>query len=123
MPIIDVQIVGEIEVPSRAKMTQIIADRVGGILKARVGGTWVRLHFFPADCYAESGNVPSEVMPVFVSVLTGKRVEIDDRSRIALELASAISEITSRPEENIHIVFEPEAVGRIAFGGKLVRSY
>jgi phenylpyruvate tautomerase PptA (4-oxalocrotonate tautomerase family) len=35
-------------------------------------------------------------------------------------LTAAIAKVCERPPENVHLVYEPPARGRIAFGGKLV---
>ena len=36
-------------------------------------------------------------------------------------LTGAIAAACGRPEENVHLVYEPPAKGRIAFGGELRR--
>ncbi|MDP7576187.1 MAG: hypothetical protein QGH99_04420, partial [Pseudomonadales bacterium] len=40
----------------------------------------------------------------------------------AKQVAKIVGAIISRPEENIHIIFLPESLGRVAFGGNLIRS-
>ncbi len=36
-------------------------------------------------------------------------------------LTEATAEACDRPAENVHVIVEPAAVGRIAFGGRVVR--
>jgi hypothetical protein len=37
-------------------------------------------------------------------------------------LTGAIAKACARPEENVHIVYEPAGSGRVAFGGRLVQA-
>ena len=116
MPILEVEIVGAFE---KENIAQPLADAAAKVLKTGPGRTWVKMRFLPADQFAESGGAASDVRPVFVSVLLGRCNEIKERAQIASGLVEEFSRILSRPAENIHVLFEPEAMGRIAFGGKL----
>ncbi|MGZ3697276.1 MAG: tautomerase family protein [Bdellovibrionota bacterium] len=116
MPILDVEIVGASDAEGLARR---LADAAGIVLGSAAGGTWVKLRFLPRENYAENGDLPARVQPVFVSVLLGRCFEGEVQSRLALKLAEEFSKILDRPRENIHLLFEPSAAGRIAFGGKL----
>jgi len=111
MPILDVELVGE--PPADGDLARRLADAAGVVLKTPPGKTWVRLRFL-SDYAENGGGPPAGIRPVFVSVLTA------DASKDSAEaLATAIAEACGRSAENVHILYEPPARGRIAFGGKL----
>ncbi|HEX4924310.1 MAG TPA: hypothetical protein VFV50_09495 [Bdellovibrionales bacterium] len=116
MPILDVEIVGELSVSEPA---QALADAAGTVLKTRVGGTWVKLRRLDPGDYAENG--PNTPQPVFVNILASKSFDQSEFERVAQELAAAFAAVLRRPIENIHVLLEPSAKGRIAFGGSLVK--
>ncbi len=118
MPILDVQLVGA--APPPADLAQRIADAAGDVLSSRPQGTWVRVQCLDPTAYAENGGAAAGVQPVFVGVLLAQRPEPSLLSPMARRLADTIAEICDRPAENVHILFEPDARGRIAFGGDLV---
>ncbi|HEY8427325.1 MAG TPA: Rid family hydrolase [Sandaracinaceae bacterium] len=113
MPILDVTVVAAGDDPSLA---QRLADAAGRALGAEPGRTWVRLHRLASSDYAQSGGAKGE--PVFAQVLLERPP--DDRAALARSLASAIAGATGRPPEHVHVLFEPAAAGRVAFGGALV---
>ena len=122
MPIVDVTIVVGRDEKVAAGLTQTLADGVGRVLNSAAGQTWVRLHPLAQDHYAENhSSLGSTELPVFVVVLTS---QIPGRSQLDGEIAKltqAISAATGRPSDRVHIEYAPSAVGRVAFGGKLVR--
>lgn len=121
MPILDVEIVGDAALDGSAELAGAIADAAGEALGARAGGTWVKLRFVPPSHYAESaGGPPAGVRPVFVRLILRAPPEGDALEQIVRSLTSAIAEACDRPAENVHLVFEPPAEGRVAFGGTLV---
>jgi phenylpyruvate tautomerase PptA (4-oxalocrotonate tautomerase family) len=121
MPIVDVTIVAGRDEKVTTGLTQALADGIGRVLNSPSGQTWVRLHPLTQDRYAENNtSLTSTDLPVFVSVLTR---EIPDQSQLVgtiAKLTRAISEVTGRPSDKVHIEYAPSAVGRVAFGGKLV---
>ncbi|MEK6706435.1 MAG: hypothetical protein AABZ06_11675 [Bdellovibrionota bacterium] len=117
MPILDVEVVCEI---TRNNIARRLADAAANVFESRPGSTWVKLRSLPRDNYAENGDLPMEAQPVFVSVLLGRRYEAKEYAKAATKIAEAFSKILNRPTENIHILFEPTAMGRMAFGGKLL---
>lgn len=126
MPILTVEIVG-LPVPNPLRglddgsMAQSLADVAGEIFDTRPGGTWVKVHRIPQDQYAENSESRARVSPVFVSVLAGASYDKLDLEATANALADAFADLLERPKETIHIVFEPNAKGRIAFGGALYK--
>ena len=121
MPILNVEIVtgpGEVLGPGLAAR---IADRAGAILESRPGGTWVTVRALSHQQYAESGGGPEPgVRPVFVTVLKAKVGSKEALAAEARALAAAIGEICGRPAENVHLIYQPDGAGRVAFGGKVV---
>lgn len=120
MPILDVEMVlrpGERLEPGLA---QALASRAGEALAAPAGTTWVKVHALGAEHYAEDGGVPEGVYPVFVSVLKARWVEPAARQAEVARLTRAVAEACGRPAENVHLFYEPEGAGRVAFGGRLV---
>jgi len=120
LPILNVEIIGPVPQALRANLAPRIAELAGQALDSRIQGTWVKLHFIPSEHYAENAGGPAmDGLPVIVSLLQAQVLEGDAlREQIKL-LTAAIAEGVGRPTENIHIIIEPAAKGRIAFGGTL----
>lgn len=119
MPILDVRIVGsERDFPD--DLSQRMADAAGNALGSRQRGTWVHITFIPGRHYAESQGQDAGVAPVIVSLL---QYEIPPAEQLRLQigkLTDAVSTASGVPRENVHIIVEPAARGRMAFGGNLV---
>lgn len=122
MPILDVEIVGPVPASARPDLARRIADAAGGVFGSGPQNTWVKVRFLEEDAYAENmGGPPPGVRPVLVSVLLAVVPPPERLSEQTLRLSQALAEICDRPVENIHIIVEPPAAGRVAFGGKLGR--
>ena len=119
MPILDIELVGPVPDDVRRGLARRIADAAGSALNAEPGGTWVKLRWVPEEDYAESGGAPPGVRPVFVSVLAGSPPEGDARAEQIRRLTRAVAEACGRPPANTHVVYEPAARGRIAFGERM----
>ncbi len=118
MPIIEIEMITDEAPPP--DLAEILADRIGDALGAAVGSTWVRLRALPRSRYGESGGPLSEaVRPVFVTVTAHSRPRGDAAERAAKMVVAAVAESTDHPRENVHVIFAPDAAGRIAFGGEL----
>lgn len=121
MPILEAQIVlrpGE-ELPPN--LASAIADAIAPVFGAPPGNTWVLVKTLPASAYAEDSSPSGEgIFPVFVSALKARQGPVEKRKEEALRLSKAIATACQRPQENVHILYEPEGIGRIAFGGRLV---
>jgi len=118
VPVVDVELVGDTSVT--AQLTQRLADEIGQALDSRPGGTWVRVRLLDQAHYAENGGMDDSVRPVFVTVLERQRPEGEDLARRVGRVTTAVAEATGRPAENVHVLFEASAAGRLAFGGRLV---
>lgn len=122
MPILDVEIVtGPGELPE-AGLARKLADMAGDILGSERGGTWVKVRTLASEQYGENDDLQADVRPVFVSVLMGQRPSEGTIRHQAERLAASFAQACGRPKENVHILYEPSAAGRIAFGGELVTA-
>ncbi len=121
MPILEVEIVtshGESLPPGLA---QQLADAAGDILGTPSGRTWCRLRVLPSDQYAENRTaVPKDIQPVFVTVLKSRVGSPGELKGETAKLCEALAKACGRPKENVHILYLPEAAGRMSFGGELV---
>ena len=118
MPIVDVEIVSRDGGLPHGTANKL-ADAIGAALEAPIGATWVRVRVLDADRYAESGTATG-IRPVFVSILRRTLPDLGARASMSRAVASAVSAILGRPHENVHVIWEPEGAGRVAFGGELV---
>lgn len=121
MPILTVEVVlrdGERQAPDVA---EAIAREAGKVFGSAPGTTWAKVESVEGRCYAESGENSHRFAPVFVYVLLRELPGADVLEQYASGLAGAVGVACGRRPENVHVVFEPAAAGRIAFGGRLVR--
>lgn len=118
MPIVDVAIVSDdVSDPSLA---QTLADGIGDALGAPIGTTWVRLRVLDRDHYAESGGADADASPVFVEIISRRAPRGPQLSSVVADIVRAVARATGRTAERVHVIFEPDGAGRIAFGGRLV---
>ena len=123
MPIVDVEVVtGAAEADVIGKETlQLLADELGSLFGSDPGGTWVRLRSIDQNAYAENGAaVGPDARPTFVNIL---RAETPERGALRQEMqriAEVIARTLDRPRENVHVLYAPDARGRIGFGGMLL---
>lgn len=117
MPILHIEIVGEAS-HYREDLAQSLADAAGKALNSRPQGTWIKLHFLPPANYAENGGA-IDGNPMIVSVLQAEPPAGEALSIQTHSLAEAIADTSGHRLENVHIIIEPAANGRIAFGGDL----
>jgi phenylpyruvate tautomerase PptA (4-oxalocrotonate tautomerase family) len=114
MPILDVEIVGGAEADDGGT-APAIAVAVATALGTPPGQLWVKLRQLPGADYAENGP-PPEPAPVFVRVLA----RIDDPAALpesAARIAQAVATAVGRPHARVHVIYEPDARGRVFFGG------
>ena len=120
MPILDIEIVARHAEEIPADLAQSIATELGAALPVRSGGLWVRLHRLVPGSYAENVRAGESPAPVFVTWLENERpVGVALAKRIAT-ITQTIARLTARSPEHVHVLFEPAARGRIAFGGELL---
>lgn len=117
MPILHIDIIGEPD-DYPIDLAQRIADSAGAALASRPQGTWVKLRFVRESAYAENGGAV-EGPPVIVSLLLADIPAAEPLRRQVKALAETVARVTDRPVANVHIIVEPAARGRIAFGGTL----
>jgi phenylpyruvate tautomerase PptA (4-oxalocrotonate tautomerase family) len=116
MPILDIEVVGQqAGDPPTEKLAERIANGVGEALGVPKGQLWVKVQKVSASSYAENGP-PSKTLPVFVRVLVRTKDPSVWPKRAAV-IATAVSEATTRPRASVHVIFEPDATGRVFFGG------
>ena len=121
MPILEVQLVGEPPESVVRDLAQRLANAADEVYRSGPQGTWVKVQFLPRQNYAENGGGPPEgVLPVFVFVLKRDVPRGDALKAEISALTKAIAAVCDRAEENVHVVYEPPAAGRVAFGGHLV---
>ena len=116
MPILDVEIVGS--VPNEERLAQRLADAAGRALDSRPEGTWVKVHRIDSDSYAENAGT-GEFSPVFISLILASPPQGATLKSQMAALTEAVALTLGRPAENVHILLQPPARGRISFGGKL----
>ena len=118
MPIVDVEIITSESLDG--SLAARIADMAAQVFGGPPASTWVRLRSLPQEHYAENGTAsPEGWRSVFVTVRkaqrpTGSALEAEVRA-----LTEGVARVCGRPVENVHILYEPDAQGRIAFGGRL----
>ena len=119
VPILEVEIVSDSEFEYGLALK--IADACAPVLGADVGQVWVKVRRISREEYAENGREsPCPDQPMFVRVTKGELQGVEELRAEAEQLTKAIAEAADWPVENVHVIYEPSAKGRIAFGGKLV---
>jgi phenylpyruvate tautomerase PptA (4-oxalocrotonate tautomerase family) len=120
MPIVEVELVSDDE-PGPG-LASLLANEIGRAMNAAEGSTWVRLRTLRRDHYGESGGpLPKDVQPVFVTVTTQHRPGADQLSVVVEKMTSSVAHTTGHPRQNVHVIFAPDAAGRVAFGGRVVQ--
>ena len=118
MPIVDVEIVGADSVAS--DLASRLADMAGRVFGGPPASTWVRVRLLPQHLYAENDTAaPEGWHSVFVTVLKYRRPSGADLESEVRALADGVAAVCGRPAERVHILYEPDAQWRIAFGGEL----
>lgn len=120
MPIVNIEIVADADAAPPG-LVQALADRAGRIFGSPPGTTWVRVRALPASGYAENeAAVAANDRPVFVTVT---RRQLPAPPALAEEIGAltrAVAQLVGRPAERVHVMYEPGAAGRAAFGGTVV---
>ena len=122
MPILNVEIVGKLEDQIKTGLAATIAEKAGLVFDSPPNGTWVKIHYIPEQDYAENSDDGKPVpRPVFVSVIQADLPSDSHLEQQAKDLTLCIAGAVERPPENVHVIIEPAARGRIAFGGTIRR--
>jgi phenylpyruvate tautomerase PptA (4-oxalocrotonate tautomerase family) len=121
VPIVDVEIVVRSEESLALDLAARLADACGKVFDSAPGGTWVKVRAILRVRYAENGgNLPDDFYPVFVRVLKDKFPSPKAMQTEVAKLVSTVAQTCGRHQENVHIIYEPEGAGRVAFGGNIV---
>jgi phenylpyruvate tautomerase PptA (4-oxalocrotonate tautomerase family) len=119
MPIVDIEIVVKDNSSFDDGTAKKLAIAIAAVLETPPGRVWVKLRFLSAKMYAEDGDRPPALLPVFVSMLKSTLPPVERLRTEAKQLATVIADALGRPVANVHLVYESPAMGRIAFGGIL----
>ena len=118
MPILDIEIVTAR--PLDRGLASRLADMAGEVFGGPPGNTWVRVRALAPECFAENGIAePEGHRSVFVKVLKARLPAGEALAAEMRALAEGVARACDRKLEHVHILYEPEAQGRIAFGGCL----
>jgi len=120
MPIINVEIVTRPAETLPSFLAKQLADALGNVMGSEPRGTWVRLHSLPADRYAEGPGEESPFFPVFVTILRARLPAADVLQDEVTRIAEVTARLCDRPAANVHVQYLPPALGRVAFGGRLL---
>ncbi|MGH7681408.1 MAG: tautomerase family protein [Candidatus Eiseniibacteriota bacterium] len=123
MPILEVELVGEVASETRRGLAERIAQSVAAVLNAETGSVWVRLRFTPASDYGENGppaGHPDPTHPVFVTINRRALPPASILKQEARLLAAVVAGACHRVKADVHIIYEPPGKGRVAFGGSLI---
>ncbi len=123
MPLINLEILQDpIPQPELdSEQVQQLCDAIGQAMGSRQAGTWLKVSYLSRGQYAENQEllVP-DIRPVFAYIIRAELLPNAQLQEEAQRLAAVIGQHLDRPQQNIHIIYEPEGKGRIAFGGQLV---
>ena len=121
MPIVDIEIVGDVAQPVAGTLAQALADEAARVFASKPANTWVRVRTLARESYAENAIAvaPSD-LPVFATVLQRQPPERIALAREIAALTQAIARTVGRSADRVHIEYAPAAAGRMAFGGTLV---
>ena len=127
MPIVTIETLSEAPLskedalPTTAQL-QVVADELGTLFGSQPNGTWVRARQQQRAYYVENdGLVDADLRPAMVEILKSVLEPEDQLAAEAASVCSIVAKSLGRPERDVHVVYQPAASGRIAFGGKLVR--
>ena len=120
MPIVDVEIVLRPGETIRNEVVSELANELGEIFHSQAGEAWIRVYELPTNQYAENGGTPDGVYPIFVSVIKSKLPASKELQEEARKITGAVAHICGRSSANVHVIYQPEGRGRVAFGGKII---
>jgi phenylpyruvate tautomerase PptA (4-oxalocrotonate tautomerase family) len=124
MPILDIErvLIDGVDVAPPG-LAQRLADAAGHALGSAPGQTWVRLRALPLAAYAENdvAALPSDALPVFVTVQQAHPPQGEALQAQATALTAAIAAALGCDAQRVHVLMAPPAAGRQAFGGTVVR--
>lgn len=100
---------------------QTLADALGELFGSRPSGTWVKARQQQRAYYAENlTELHRDSRPVIVEILKSDEEPAEDLAIEAAAVCALVAQVLDRRTENVHVIYQPAARGRVAFGGKLV---
>jgi hypothetical protein len=120
MPIVDVEIVLKRGESLRKEIVIELANELGEIFQSPGGGTWLKIRELPDDRYAENDGTAEGLYPIFVSIIKSRLPDFDEMQKEVESMTGAVAQICGRSSENVHVIYQPEGRGRVAFGGRIV---
>jgi phenylpyruvate tautomerase PptA (4-oxalocrotonate tautomerase family) len=121
MPILEVSLALRDGETVPADLAARIAYAAGQVFNAPPGTVWVTLTPLGADRYAENATAHHDTpRPAFVRLTKAAADAVERRAAEAAALAAALGSVLDRPSSVVHVIYEPPAAGRVAFGGRLV---
>ena len=120
MPIIDIEIVLKPNETISEKMVSELADVLGEIFGSSKNGTWIKVSGSSSVHYAENGGKEEGVYPIFVSVLKSRLPNPEEMQKEVEAITGAVAQVCNRSSSFVHVIYQPEGKGRVAFGGKIV---
>ncbi|MDH5265714.1 MAG: hypothetical protein OEX21_13280 [Betaproteobacteria bacterium] len=121
MPIFDIEIVARHGEAFRPTLANDLSDALGSVLEAAPGKVWVRLRTLGPEGYAENQCGDGRPFPVFVTLTASAPPLGEHLDHVVRQATDAVARLTGRPAENVHMLVQPAAMGRIAFGGKVTK--
>ncbi len=121
MPIVDIELLQDESPDTMAPdLPQRIADGLGEVFETEPAQTWVKVRYHQRAHYAENHSIlPDETKPVMVKILKREIPSPDALEEEARKVAETVATICKCPVVNVHVLYEPQGLGRIAFGGVL----
>jgi phenylpyruvate tautomerase PptA (4-oxalocrotonate tautomerase family) len=122
MPIIEFQIIGNLEISDKKDFRKELINGLANIFGSENKSVWCKFNFIPVENYIENDNSGLSIplpLPIFLKILNYQNKSIEECKKEAIIISEFVSKVCNRPKENIHILYEPSAKGRIAFGGIL----
>ncbi len=106
--------------PTPAQLRSL-ADDLGELFGSQPSGTWVRARQQPRALYAENAiEVSPDTRPVIVEILKTDLERGPDLDIEAAAVSAIVARVMGRRLEHVHVIYQPSARGRVAFGGKIV---
>ena len=120
MPIVDIEVVLKPDETLADEVVSELADRLGKIFGSPKNGTWVKVHEIAAHHYAENEGKEQDVYPIFVSVLKSRLPAPDEMQKEVDTITDIVAQLCHRHPGFVHVIYQPEGKGRVAFGGNVV---
>jgi phenylpyruvate tautomerase PptA (4-oxalocrotonate tautomerase family) len=117
MPIVLVDMIGDS--PPREGLAKELADACSPAFPPEHREVWVQVRVLPSRGWAVSGQ-PTGANPIFVHVLREVNPQGEALKKEIQGVTTAVARVTGRPMAEVHVIYEPSARGRMAFGGRLL---